>query len=204
MAKSILEEFDTHKPVLAAGVTIDFVFARCDRDEKTDKPLNDALTKNGVKALGICRKIPLKDRALGRADAEIALDGDWWEGEANEDERRGLLDHELHHIAVKIDKRGLVRDDLGRPVLQLRKHDVEVGWFKTVAARHGRSSMERIQAARIMCDHGQYFWPEVAGELPSGTITFEGAGKKVTMSAQRFTEIAKDMSKPKPAEAPAA
>jgi len=162
LANDILCEFETHQPLLDAKVTIDFVFAYADEDDAGNK-IGNALSKNGCKALGICRKIPLKDRALGRADAEIALDGDWW-NEANDEEKRALLDHELHHIAIKIDKRGLVRDDLGRPVLQLRKHDHEFGWFKAVAARHGMFSMERQQAAEMMHECGQYYWPEFLGQ----------------------------------------
>lgn len=161
LALQILCEFETHKPLLDARVTIDFVFAFADIDEQTQEPIGNALSKNGVKALGLCRKIALKDRAMGRADAEISLDGQWWE-QASDAERRALLDHELHHIATKTDKRGLVKDDLGRPVIQLRKHDYEFGWFKCVAARHGRASIERQQAAEMMCDAGQYFWPEIS------------------------------------------
>jgi hypothetical protein len=161
MAKGILAEFESHLPLVNAGVTTDFVFAFPEYDEKSGKAIGDAIKKNGVKTLGLCRKIGLKDRALGRADTEITLDGEWWET-AGEDEQRALLDHELHHIQVKIDKRGLVRDDLGRPVVNLRQHDVEVGWFKIIAQRHGRASQERLQALRIMCDNGQYFWPELS------------------------------------------
>lgn len=157
LANEILCEFETHQPLLDAKVTVDFVFAYAEEDDNGNK-IGNALSKNGCKALGICRKIPLKDRALGRADAEISIDGDWWE-DANSSERRALLDHELHHIAIKIDKRGLVRDDLGRPVLQLRKHDYEFGWFKAIAARHGIFSLERQQANEMMQADGQYFWP---------------------------------------------
>lgn len=173
LAEEIIAKFETHKPLKELKVKIDFVFARCDRDDRGN-PINDALTKNGIRALGITRKIPLKDRALGRGDAEIALDGDWWE-KASPNEQEALLDHELHHVAVKADKAGNVQyDDLGRPQIQLRKHDVEIGWFKCVAERHGLDSQERIQAKRIMYDMGQAFWPELA---PSVEITM---GDKTT------------------------
>jgi hypothetical protein len=164
MAQSLREQFESHHPLNDAKVTVDFVFAYGNRNDN-GLLIGDAIMHHGAKALGLCRKIALKDRALGRADAEITLDGDWWPT-APEPEQRALLDHELHHIAIRIDKRGLVRDDLGRPVIQLRKHDVEVGWFKAIAARHGLNSPERIQARQIMGDFGQYFWPEIAGELP--------------------------------------
>lgn len=160
LATKLLKEFDSHKPLVALDVKIDFVFAYADVDEK-GRQLNDALTKNGIRALGIARKLPLKDRALGRGDAEISLDGDWWR-KANAEEQAALLDHELHHVAVKADRAGNAKfDDLGRPLLQLRKHDVEVGWFKCIADRHGAFSQERIQAKSIMDMDGQYFWPDL-------------------------------------------
>lgn len=172
LAKELLKKFDSHKPLVALDVKIDFVFAYADVDEK-GRILNDALSKGGIKALGITRKIPLKDRALGRGDAEISLDGDWWKT-VGEEEQAALLDHELHHIAVKSDKNGNVQyDDLGRPKLNLRKHDVEIGWFKCIAERHGAASQERIQAKRIMDDQGQYYWPGIAPtiEISSGGVS---------------------------------
>lgn len=158
MASHILNEFETHQPLVDAEVKIDFVFAFPDYDATTGEPINDALKHHGVKALGICRKLPLKDRALGRGDAEISIDGHWWEQIASEEQKAALLDHEMHHIAVT-EK----RDDLGRPILKMRKHDVEIGWFAIIAKRHGLASQERMQAAAIMERAGQYFWPEIAG-----------------------------------------
>ena len=167
MAAEILHAFETHAPLLDAGVTTDFVFAYGERDDDGELT-GDAITHHGVKALGLCKKVKLEDRALGQADTRIVIDGDWW-STAPEAEQRALLDHELHHIEVKVDKRGLVLDDLQRPVVNLRKHDVEIGWFKVIAARHGIDSQERIQARQIMADNGQYFWPEVAVGLELGT-----------------------------------
>lgn len=164
MAEEILAEFDTHKPLVAAKAKIDFVFAFPDYDETTGAPLNDALSKNGCKVLGIARKISLKERALGRGDAEISLDGHWWE-RASDKEQRALLDHELHHLTPKIDKRGLVTDDLQRPVIVLRKHDFEVGWFHVIAERHGIASQERIQAKALFDEAGQFYWPSL--QLPA-------------------------------------
>lgn len=164
LASEILKKHESHKALLDAGVTIDFVFAYPEYDETTGRPLNDALTHNGVKAIGIARKIPLKDRALGRADAEIAIDGDWWQ-KAPALEQEAMLDHELQHLAVKIDKRGLVADDLGRPVIQLRKHDVQFGWFRIVADRNGKHSIEQYQARMIFDEMGQSLWPDLVKQL---------------------------------------
>lgn len=164
LASTILSKHESHKPVLGAKVKIDLVFAYPDYDEKSGEPIGNALQKNGCKALGITRKIALKDRALGRGDAEISLDGHWWE-RADINEQEALLDHELHHIAVKIDKRGLVTDDLGRPVVQLRKHDAEFGWFKIIAERNGKHSIEQQQAKVLMDECGQSYWPDLFKQL---------------------------------------
>ncbi len=164
MAKALLEEFDTHKPLLDSGAIIDFMFARAEVDEKTGERKGYAITKGGVRALGQARKVPLKERAMGRGDAEVMLDGDHWD-DIPEDQQRAILDHELHHLTPKIDKRGLMRDDLGHPVLELRKHDYEYGWFNIIAARHKAASQERIQAKRMFDNHGQAYWPELARAL---------------------------------------
>lgn len=150
-----------HEELAARKVKIDYVFAFAERDEVTLEVTGNALTKNGCKALGIARKISLKDRALGRGDAEIAIDGDWWQ-DADEAERSALLDHELHHL-IATEK----RDDIGRPIIKLRPHDYEFGWFRVVAARHGSASQERKQARTMMEDSGQYFW----GDLTAATAT---------------------------------
>lgn len=156
MAAAIMQEFETHKPLVEAGVKIDYIFAYGERDEKTDEIISDALTHNGAKALGICRKIGLKDRAKGMGDAEICLDHDYWET-IDEPDQRALLDHELHHIVVS-----KKTDDLGRPKLAMRGHDFEVGWFAVIAKRHGKHSIEQQQASKAMNMLGQYFWPEIA------------------------------------------
>lgn len=190
LAKEILGKYDTHKPLLVAEVKIDFVFAYCDKNEKTGAPLNDALTKNGIRALGITRKLPLKDRVLGRGDAEVALDGDYWR-EVGPEVQTALLDHELHHIALKTDKHGNIQyDDAGRPQLNLRKHDVEVGWFKVVAERNGIASQEQMQAKAIMDNAGQYFWPGIAP-----TVTISAGDKSVTMPVGKFHGFAKATAK---------
>lgn len=160
LAEKIMQRFATHEPLREAGVEIDYLFAYGARDED-GKLVGNALTKNGIKALGLTRKLSLKDRAAGRGDSEIVIDGDWW-ADANDDERNALLDHELHHIAVKANKSGVIQtDDLGRPQLRMRKHDVDVGWFAIIAQRHGAASQEQYQAKKIMDVAGQYFWPDL-------------------------------------------
>ena len=187
MAEQIIGEFISHKPLSEANVKIDFLMAYADVSEDGESK-GHALTKNGIKALGITRKLSLKDRAMNRGDAEVCLDGDWWE-EATEGQRRALLDHEIHHLEVKVDEEGVViRDDLKRPKLRLRKHDVEVGWFAIIAGRHGSNSIEIQQAKSVMDSYGQLFWPSIDaqeplqlgdGQAPNHVASRRGARKKL-------------------------
>lgn len=186
LAADLIAQYDTHKPLAELKVKIDIVMAFADEDDRGNL-LNDALTAHGVRALGITRKVGLKHRALGHGDAEIALDGNYW-AQASAEEQAALLDHELHHISVQCDKNGNPQfDDLRRPKIVLRKHDVQVGWFKVIAERHGAASIERLQAKAIMDGQGQFYWPGIAptmelitngkstGPMPMDTLTKAGA-----------------------------
>lgn len=160
MAAEILCKYVEHKSLLTGRVKIDYVFAYADEDEHGMKR-GDAIRHHGVKALGLCRRIGLKDRALGRGDAEIMLDGDWWQ-KASEAEQRALLDHELHHLEVRMNQFGQIAfDDLQRPKLNLRPHDFEFGWFAVIAQRHKEASQERKQAKTILDSAGQWLWPDL-------------------------------------------
>ena len=158
LAKELIEEHKEHEMLKDYKVKIDFVFAY------SSEAFIPALKHNGVKALGIARRLGLKDRAMGRGDAEIAIDGDWWK-EATDLERRALLDHELYHLDVNTSGVNF-KDDLGRPKLYLRPHDYEFGFFKHIARRYGLASQERQQAKKMFDEAGQAFWPDVLqGEL---------------------------------------
>jgi hypothetical protein len=87
--------------------------------------------------LGKCKKASELDRELAPYDFVIVLRQDFWESPMVKDEqRRALLDHELEHAAVKLDKNGEpCRDASDRVVYRIRKHDIEE--FASIVARHG-------------------------------------------------------------------
>lgn len=159
IASEILCKYDTHKPLLDARVNIDYLWAYGEQDDK-GRVIVPAIVRRGHVVLGLTRKTTAKERAAGRADAEITLDADWWKT-ASEKKRAALLDHELHHIAAKPQEGGFATDSNGRPVIKLRNHDDEFGWFRVIAERHGRHSLEYELAAHLMDDAGQYYWPEL-------------------------------------------
>jgi len=188
LAEEIMNEHRTYKDVVEAKVKIDFLFAYAEVGEDGISK-GHALTKHGIRALGITRKLGIKDRVMGRGDAEVALDGDWWT-EATPLRRKALLDHELHHIEVRTDEEGVVlRDDLKRPKLRLRKHDVEVGWFAEVAGRNGSASLELEQAKAVWDSYGQLFWPAL--DLQEPLQLSDGAERLITPGKKGRKKAAK-------------
>jgi hypothetical protein len=117
------------------------------------------LKHQGYPAGAVVRITPLKDRALGIADATIVIDRAGWLA-LTQRQRDALVDHELTHLTRKVDKDTgeMVCDVLDRPVLKMRKHDRQHGWFDEVASRHGEASPEVIQARRLMESSGQLYF----------------------------------------------
>lgn len=100
------------------------------------------LKAHGYPAIATVKITSLKDRAKGVADVEIIVDEEKM-ARMTAAERAAVFDHELTHCELQINERGAPkRDDLGRPKLKIRPHDVQVGWFTEVVERHGRNAAE--------------------------------------------------------------
>lgn len=144
-----------HPDLKGAGVSIDLVFVSHE-EEDADKP---ALMLHGYACLAVVRRIPLKDRAMGRGDAEIVID-EFRYDELKAKEQDALLDHELYHLVVVKEADGVKvrRDAIARPVLKMRKHDREFGWFDAIARRHGENSNEVRQARLLIAEAQQTYF----------------------------------------------
>lgn len=147
-----------HRPLMDAGVTVDSLWAYASVDQNQD-PAGPALTLHGYPCAAIVRIINLKDRAKGLADTEVCIDATRWQV-TPELSRVALIDHELEHIELVLDKNGLLkRDDLGRPKLRMRKHDHQFGWFDSITRRHGEHALEYQQAQELLERAGQLYFP---------------------------------------------
>jgi hypothetical protein len=135
------------------GVTIDGLFTF---DSESSEPV---LQHGGYPAGAVVRITPVKDRALGVADATIIVDRAGWLT-LSARQRAALLDHELTHLERKVDAESgeLLCDVLDRPKLLMRKHDHQFGWFDEVAQRHGEASPEVRQARVLMESSGQLYF----------------------------------------------
>jgi Putative phage metallopeptidase len=145
--------------------------------DKDSGELCSSLVVGGYPAAAMVKITPLRDRALGVADAVIVVDARWWADHPDELERRALIDHELTHLEVCSDPAGRVTidgdgelvgkpvsDDRGRPKLRIRKHDFVIGGFIEVARRHKQRAVEVQQVEMLQNSLGQWAWdfPAVA------------------------------------------
>lgn len=139
------------------GVTVSALFVF------DDESAVSVLKHQGYPAGAVVRITPLKDRALGMADATIVVDRCGWLA-LSQRQRDALIDHELTHLEIKTDEPDgsddpvPVFDGLGRPKLVMRKHDHQFGWFDEVAQRHGQASAEVRQARVLMESSGQLYF----------------------------------------------
>lgn len=117
------------------------------------------LTQGGYPAQAVCRITPVRDRALGIADAVIVIDRSNWLT-LGVKERNALLDHEINHLERVIDEETEEPkfDAVDRPKLRIRKHDHQFGWFDVIAQRHGDASCEVRQAKQLIASTGQMYF----------------------------------------------
>lgn len=145
------------------------VGVRLDLLQVSNEDAEPCLSLHGYDAAAIVRVIGKKDRVAGRGDAEIVVDWATYE-KLSEQARDALLDHELYHLQVKKDKHGALKfDDHGRPVLKIRLHDWQLGWFDEIARRHGEHSLE-VQCARALARQTGQLYFALDG-LPGPTST---------------------------------
>lgn len=141
------------------GVTIAALFVY---DLEATEPV---LMHGGYPAQAVCRITPVRDRALGVADAVIVIDRSNWLS-LNVRERIALLDHEIHHLERVVDEDTELPkcDAVDRPKLRIRKHDRQLGWFDVIAQRHGDASAEVRQAKQMIAETGQMYFDFSAAE----------------------------------------
>lgn len=134
------------------GVTVAALFVF---DLEVTEPV---LTHGGYPAQAVCRITPVRDRALGVADAVILIDRSNWLM-LGAKQRDALIDHELHHLERIVDEETELpkTDAVDRPKLRIRKHDHQYGWFDAIAQRHGDASPEVRQAKQLIASTGQLY-----------------------------------------------
>lgn len=151
LINSTIQEF--HPELVEAQVTIDALMAFDDK--------GFPVKVGGYPAIASIKISSLKNRVKGFADAEIVFDKAAYDA-LSDDQRKGLIDHQLYYLMVKRDKEdNIKRDDVGRACLKMRKHDYQMGWFREIALRHKENSPEVYQAKLLWRNDGETFFPKV-------------------------------------------
>jgi hypothetical protein len=153
---------------------------------------------DGHVRLGKAVKVSDLHRRFHGYDFLVLLNRHFWQDEAFTDAwRQALLDHELCHCGVRRDKQGdELRDEEGRPVWRVVKHDVEE--FQAIADRYGlwKSDLERFAKAALGKKHPSLFdeaGPQAAAPPPAArplsvTLTRETARKVGANIQERLFE----------------
>ncbi len=128
-----LDEFDVTLAVIKAE-------RKLNKDgEATEGPV---LALHGYECAATIKITPLNQRVLKVPDAILTINWEQWDA-LTKGEKEALLDHELTHLVISRDAENTPRyDDLGRPLLRMRKHDWHLGGFLEVVERHGIQSLD--------------------------------------------------------------
>lgn len=101
---------------------------------------------DGRVVLGKCKRASDLDRELAPYDFVILIARWFYEsGDVLDEQREALLDHELCHAQVVMDKSEPKIDERGRVVYRTRKHDIEE--FAEIVYRHGTYKRDLEQFA---------------------------------------------------------
>lgn len=135
---------------------------------------------DGRVTLGKCKKASDLDREIATYDFIILLRKAFWQHDAvTPQQRRALLDHELHHAAPKLDKTGeQQRDERDRPVWRIRKHDIEE--FTPIVERYGAwtRDLEQMFAALLRASTEPFKPCANCSHRPGWVTVIDGQGVK--------------------------
>lgn len=159
-----------HNDLDDSGASIGVVMAYADLD-KDSNPKGFAMVKHGRRVLGKAKVNNQADRADGKPDATITLDGDFWDGliddPAGMPRLEALVDASLACIVPEREPAffgaigDVLRDILGRPVLKGRPFDYHLTGHLDVIARNG-VACEAVREVRAWADeHGPVIFAQV-------------------------------------------
>jgi hypothetical protein len=149
------------------------------------KPLPPAIKYAGYPVAACIGVPPAWARVLAECDAVLEIDAHRWE-ELTDLHHRALIDHELQHLDIAVDKHGNTRRHFdGRPVLRTRPDDWVLSGFRAVVERHGPAALE-VRAIGELYESCQelFEFMQVPSEPASNSTGRPGrAGKSSSSSA---------------------
>ena len=158
---------ESHKHLSEVGARFQIVMSEAvDRDGN----ITYSLFANGVccaAKIGLYNK---KNRIIKNIDFEITIDSLFWEN-ATIEERKSTIDHELTHIAIKLDKEGLPKiDDDGLVCFKMKRHDLVYWGFKEILERNKSNSIEYQSFRNLLKDIGGMVTPPTPTTPPEQEV----------------------------------
>lgn len=149
---------------------------------------------DGQVILGQFKKCSSLEVQMHGYDAKILLNYEAWTGvDFSEGQQRALLDHELCHGALKLDKEGdpAVDPNTGRLKYRTRKHDCEE--FDAIVERHGlwTGNIRRLAAA-AMRGARRHDQMDLFDKSGIESVTFGDGKDAVTFTAEEMRNWPKE------------
>lgn len=136
-----------HKDLIDTKARVLAMFAKPPTDEYGEKT-GPALTSGGLRVLWKVKTTNLEHRSKYNVDAEFLIDKEAWDA-WTEDERYAAVDEMLYSLEVQRDKDNYIKsDDIGHPVMKIRKPDIVVKTYTAMIRRHKEES-EGYKAIQI-------------------------------------------------------
>ena len=166
---------------------------------KDGDKIGPAVQQGGVEATAKIKVASAGERVLADVDAIMEIDGERW-GTLSPKTQAALVDHELEHLIVQVDKKGLTRRHPdGVPVLATQPDDWHLTGFESIVKRHGRHALEAMAIGELY-ENRQMVFEFMAGGAGSAGETQKPQNAKtpkrprsrgpVTISSKRFEELA--------------
>jgi len=141
---------------------------------------------DGRRFLGYCRKRGDLDRELDQWDFIILLNEDAWPTFSDKQKER-LIFHELGHAQLSLDSNGQPkRDDRGRLICRIRKHDIED--FRDVVEIYGWKEDLQDLAERGIADASRPLLAEAEKKAAEKKTAEAKAADRSTQNAKRRTK----------------
>ncbi len=134
---------DHHRRLAAEKVRVAVLMIHPPVNKDGDK-IGPAIKHAGVEVAGRIKVATARERVLAEVEAIMEIDAEFWDTLVIESQA-ALIDHELEHLVILIDKEGVTRRHPGNlPVLATQPDDWMLTGFRSVVDRHGAHALEAM------------------------------------------------------------
>lgn len=150
--------------------------------------------EDGQVTLGKCKRASDLDKEFMAFDFVILLNRDFWiDLRVTEPMREALLDHELSHAELALDKEGEPKiDERNHLIFRTRKHDIEE--FTAIVGRHGVWKQDLQQFAQALLKADKFPLLEKAPPAAESALSPEVLGRIADRVVKEGKKLGLDVS----------